>query len=272
MINSISKLDFTVIEVQGIDAISYLQGQLTSDIKAMQIGGHNFTAHCDHKGKMIAFYHIYIYQENCFWLICENSTAQNALNHLKKYAIFSKVTIEFKDIAVLGVVGDFTKDNFDIFLPLSEKHAFLLNENNFDSENSTFWQLQQILAGIVNFKAEDQGEFLPQALNLQYLENAISFKKGCYIGQEMIAKAQWRGANKNALFAFKTQGKLPEDLPKKLTMQVDENFKETGQVVSIVNFENEIYLQAVISKDLQNENFSFAEFKLEKISLPYVIE
>ena len=47
--------------------------------------------------------------------------------------------------------------------------------------------------------------FIPQALNLQAIDQAISFTKGCYIGQETVARAKYRGANKRAMFVFKAQ-------------------------------------------------------------------
>ena len=56
--------------------------------------------------------------------------------------------------------------------------------------------------------AETQNEFIPQALNLQAIEQAISFTKGCYIGQETVARAKYRGANKRAMYVLSGKQRL----------------------------------------------------------------
>ena len=65
------------------------------------------------------------------------------------------------------------------------------------------WEVADIQAGLPNLSPQTQNEFIPQALNLQAVEQAISFTKGCYIGQETVARAKYRGANKRAMFILK---------------------------------------------------------------------
>ncbi len=73
---------------------------------------------------------------------------------------------------------------------------------NFNGDEK-IWEVADIQAGLPNLSPQTQNEFIPQALNLQAIEQAISFTKGCYIGQETVARAKYRGANKRAMFILK---------------------------------------------------------------------
>ena len=78
------------------------------------------------------------------------------------------------------------------------------------------WEVADIQAGLPNLSPQTQNEFIPQALNLQAIEQAISFTKGCYIGQETVARAKYRGANKRAMFILKRKPSRKRKLAVKL--------------------------------------------------------
>ena len=99
--------------------------------------------------------------------------------------------------------------------------------------------------------AVTQLEFIPQALNLQSVEQAISFHKGCYIGQETVARAKYRGANKRALFIFAAQTESLPDIGSALEMALGDNWRATGSITSAVNFHGVLWLQAVLNTPLE---------------------
>ena len=113
------------------------------------------------------------------------------------------------------------------------------------------WDLLDIQDGVPGLAATTQLEFIPQALNLQSVEQAISFHKGCYIGQETVARAKYRGANKRALFIFAAQTESLPDIGSALEMALGDNWRATGSITSAVNFHGVLWLQAVLNTPLE---------------------
>ena len=72
-----------------------------------------------------------------------------------------------------------------------------------------------------------KNEFIPQALNLQAIEQAISFTKGCYIGQETVARAKYRGANKRGMYVLSGETLLHE-IGSEIEMQLETAWRKTG--------------------------------------------
>ena len=99
--------------------------------------------------------------------------------------------------------------------------------------------------------AETQNEFIPQALNLQAIEQAISFTKGCYIGQETVARAKYRGANKRAMYVLSGETTVIPKIGSEIEMQLETAWRKTGTIVSAVNFDGVLWLQVVMNNDLE---------------------
>ncbi|MCV5397138.1 tRNA-modifying protein YgfZ, partial [Escherichia coli] len=95
--------------------------------------------------------------------------------------------------------------------------------------------------------AANSGQFIPQATNLQAL-GGISFKKGCYTGQEMVARAKFRGANKRALWLLAgSASRLPE-AGEDLELKMGENWRRTGTVLAAVKLEDgQVVVQVVMN-------------------------
>lgn len=96
-------------------------------------------------------------------------------------------------------------------------------------------------------------EFLPQAINLQAL-NAISFSKGCYTGQEMVARAKYRGANKRALFILKGKYLSDPAIGEALALKLNDNWRETGTIINFAKSNDTIWLHAVLNKDINQDD------------------
>ncbi|NNC55480.1 MAG: hypothetical protein HKO07_07150, partial [Pseudomonadales bacterium] len=85
---------FGVVQVEGADSETFLQGQLTIDIAQLHKGDCGFAAHCDAKGRMHANFFIYRQSGTCFWLQMPRSTTAIASQALAKYAVFSKAEVK----------------------------------------------------------------------------------------------------------------------------------------------------------------------------------
>ncbi|MFS1538797.1 MAG: tRNA-modifying protein YgfZ [Candidatus Phlomobacter fragariae] len=277
--------DWSFITATDSDGKKYLQGQLTTDIDALSPQQHIFTAHCDAKGKMWSTLRLFHYKEG-YGYILRTSVATKQLNELKKYAVFSQITLSQQhNIMLLGIAGQGARAALNRHfsqLPDQEKPVihfeqttllhFSLPSERFlivtDSATATEltkhfpqhgdsqqWLALDIAAGFANIDIENSEKFIPQAVNLQALPASISFQKGCYSGQEMVARAKYRGANKRAMFWLTgTANTLPKT-GEAIEWQLGDNWRRTGTILAAVKLTNTtISVQVVMNHDTPKES------------------
>lgn len=271
---------YRLIEISGVDAEKYLQGQLTCDVAKIEVGQQTLTCHCDPKGKMSALFRLYRHAPEQFFAIMPSDLLPEALVQLKKYAVFSKVTFTELDTLIYGTTsGEFLaeiskKTTACTISSEPARHLFWGDVQVETNAEPSAWDLLDIQHGIPLLYKTNQFELIPQATNLQMLEQAISFNKGCYIGQETVARAKYRGANKRAMFTFvgEHQGDLPE-IGGAIEMQLGENWRATGTILVGVVAEGKLWLQVVLNRELEEEvKFRVGETALEIYPLPYEVE
>ncbi|CNE84128.1 putative global regulator [Yersinia nurmii] len=279
----ISLDDWALVTVTGADRVKYLQGQLTADVGALAADQHVLTAHCDAKGKMWSNLRLFHRGEGLAFIERRN-VLENQLAELKKYAVFSKVTFAIpSDSVLLGIAGAQAREALaQIFpdLPTPEKpvvqsgdstllhfttptERFLLVTDapqaanlveklgeNAQLNDSQQWLALEIEAGFPIIDGPNSAQFIPQATNIQALDG-ISFTKGCYTGQEMVARAKYRGANKRALYWLAGQGSSTPEAGDSLEWQLGENWRRTGTVLAAIQLEDgSLSVQAVLNNDL----------------------
>lgn len=271
---------YRLIEIAGADAEKYLQGQLTSDVTKLAIGEHTLTSHCDPKGKMSALFRLYRAQAEQFFAIIRCELLPEALVQLKKYAVFSKVTFTELDTPLFGVanattLADLSENATALVLSCAQKRSIVWGETLTTHGESALWDLADIQDGLPILAKANQFELIPQAANLQAVENAISFTKGCYIGQETVARAKYRGANKRAMFILvgnSEQTECPE-AGQALEMQLGENWRASGTVLAAVHYQQQLWVQIVLNKEIEADTlFRFNDTLLKICELPYALE
>lgn len=273
---------YRLIEVVGIDAEKYLQGQLTCDVAKLAVGEQTLTCHCDPKGKMSALFRLYRATEEQFFLIMQQDLLPEALVQLKKYAVFSKVTFTELDQALFGttsgeIIAKFNENVTACYLDEEPKRAIFWGDIAVETNgDGSLWDLIDIQQGVPLLYKANQFELIPQATNLQLLDKAISFTKGCYIGQETVARAKYRGANKRAMFTFVGNVEGEIELPavaSSIEMQLGENWKSTGTILAVQRYQQQLWLQVVLNKELEPEaNFRVGNVSLALFELPYSLE
>ena len=276
MADIINLTQYRIIEASGSDAEKYLQGQLTCDVSKLEIGQSTITAHCDPKGKVSSIFRLIRLSAEQFYLLIRVDLLPEALEQLKKYAVFSKITFSYVDAQVVGIIGEDANISAQIQLKLDDRHLLINPQSAVDfNADFTIWDLADIQSGYPILTNKMQHEFIPQALNLQCLEQAISFHKGCYIGQETVARAKYRGANKRAMYVLKAQIDGTAEIGAELEMQLENGWRKTGVIVNAVNVNGELWLQAVMNNQLEdNVKFRLPEngTALEIFPLPYSLE
>ncbi|KNC89982.1 tRNA-modifying protein YgfZ [Trabulsiella odontotermitis] len=279
--------DWALATITGADSQKYLQGQVTADVDHMTENQHLLAAHCDGKGKMWSNLRLFRSGDGFAWI--ERRSLRDAqLTELKKYAVFSKVVIAPDDERVLlGVAGFQARAalaNLFSALPDAENpvtqdggttvlwfeqpaERFLLVTDAATAQrvtdalrgeaqlnNSQQWLALDIEAGIPVIDSANSGQFIPQATNLQAL-GGISFKKGCYTGQEMVARAKFRGANKRAMWYLAgTASRVPE-AGEDLELKMGENWRRTGTVLAAVQLDDgRLLVQVVMNNDMEPDS------------------
>lgn len=205
---------FNLIKIEGEDAESFLQGQVTCDMTQVSAGKPQLGAHCNVKGRAQATF-IAAFVEGSYYLILPTDQIEPTLAVLNKFALFSKATLSASsDYLIMGLGGDIsesdytTVENLSTLLPLSNgiligltptaKASPLLSALDATSLNllgDNAWQLHLIKSGIVFIEQSQSEQWIPQEINYELIEG-ISFNKGCYKGQEIIARIHYRGKTK----------------------------------------------------------------------------
>ena len=269
---------YQLIEAHGADAEKYLQGQLTADLIALPSGANTLAAHCDPKGKMNAIFRLLKVDSEQFFLLIKKDLLPSALDALKKYAVFSKISFDLRDWQIVGLIGKKCgKIESRFTLEIDEQRAILLNESalsiNFNADEK-IWESADIQAGLPNLSAATQNLFIPQALNLQAIEQAVSFTKGCYIGQETVARAKYRGANKRAMFILKGKTHTLPAIGDEIEIRLESNWRKTGCIINAVNLDGLLWLLVVLNNDIDpTQVFRLAqdETALSIQPLPYAL-
>lgn len=290
-----------LIKVVGEQGRSFIHGQVTTDISSLATDQWRWGAHCDPKGKMLASFRTFAIQDALFMLMPKDAIEVD-LPQLQKYAVFSKATLSnaSAEWTLLGVAGEqasqFVNKHFgDIQqeLTLIEKGAILKDAERFilvltpdaaaalvaQSELSVFdasaWQALEIAAGYPNLAASHASQYVPQMCNLQAV-NGISFNKGCYMGQETIARMKYRGGNKRALYILRGHSNLQINLASGLEIAMEDSFRRGGQIIEFVQRGNQVLLTAVLPNDTANDTqLRFADDEQSHLTiqaLPYSLD
>lgn len=198
--------------VKGDDALRFLQGQLTCHVALLNTYDSCLGAHCNHQGRVISLFHLFRDQTG-FCLFMPRNMIALTYAALKKYIVFFKCELHdaSDDYFLYGCWKDtlhqteLAVNQTMIKVPVSETRFFLINHLKpparlkQEQHSQQEWQLANINELLPTIYPETSGHFLPHDLNLVTL-GAVHFDKGCYTGQEIIARMHYRGKIKKRLY------------------------------------------------------------------------
>ena len=188
-----------IIVVEGKDSIDFLQGQISTDVLKQEIEQIGRSAICNLKGRVIASFFCKKISNDQFHLITHQSVVKKLVNTLKKYAVFSKVSIEEGD----EIVSDYIDDE-------AWKSSII---DNLDPE----------------IYSENSEKYTPQELG--YDKNGrIDFQKGCFTGQEIIARMHYRSPG-----IFSIASVEIDDINNSFNEVFTVNDKKIGNILEYVN-------------------------------------
>jgi len=270
--------ELAVLHITGPDARGYLQGQLTQDMNALTHERVLLAACNSPQGRVQGLMWL-VDRSDGMAAVVPTSMRTQLIERLRKYVLRAKVKIEPSqgliagralpegDIAPsVGVHIDQTDSSHLTLAP--SLHLVLASADRMEAPagHAARWRIEQIRAGIPQVYPETYETFVAQMLNLDTL-GAISFEKGCYTGQEIIARAHYRGAVKRRMFRFSAECAPPAPGTRVLS-----EGQHAGEVVDAAAVGDGCELLAVINfaqLDSPLELESAPALRLSRLSLPY---
>lgn len=268
-----------LIQVSGQNSQNFLQGQFTCDVREVTPTQSRLGAYCNAKGRIIAIFCLYQFQ-NQFYLLLPQNILQNTLSQLKKYAVFSKVELtdvsaQWQLLGCSGIQGQMQLEKECANLPQEVDTVVAYSDHlvlrvpgklpRFEiigskqaidklhdalsqylvSADDKDWHLLDMDAGIPRIYPETIEQFTPHMVNLPEL-NGVSFKKGCYVGQEIVARTHYLGKAKRRMHKAYLNAPKPPQPGDPLMNRAQQ---EIGTIVDCALIKDHFYHLLVIVQD-----------------------
>ncbi len=292
-----------VLAVRGADAKSFLQGQITCNLAYVSDERSSLGARCTPKGRMLSSFRVLL-ENDGYLLAMDHDILVEQLAELQKFAVFSKSKLT-DDTALWSRFGLFQGDDalnaLGVNLPSEINSAVHHNQmiairvseeltelwvaadegpclrkrllNLLPEAPLNTWLLGQIRSGIGHVTPTNREQFIPQMLNLPALD-AVSFKKGCYTGQEIVARMQYLGKLKRHMYRFQL---ATSDIPEIGTSLLSPvHSSRVGEVVSVAHSDYGVELLATALDDAVGDGRIYLEGNekvlLEQLDVPYLLD
>ena len=214
--------EWQIVEAIGVDAAAFLQAQLMNDVRALASGRWQWNGWLNPKGRVIALFALVALDEQRFWLVAPDFPVTDLVGRLQRFVFRSKVTLHVRDDC--DVFGNFAQsehardsaihlasgsDPIDVELDcgasggartlrIASQGAHADASPTESGANAFRWTAFDLAHGLSHLPTEQSEQWTPQMLSLDRL-NAYSLKKGCYPGQEIVARTHYLGQAKRGL-------------------------------------------------------------------------
>jgi len=254
-----------LISVDGQDATDFLQGQLTNDVRDVSLQHSQLSAYCTHKGRMIANFRLFKRDESYF-LRLPQALLEPILKRISMFILMANVIMKDSTDALVkmgvsgpkaheqlaDIIADLPQETDDATqtegytvikcagnLPRYEIYGELDAmkklwghlDVNAAPAGAGAWESLDILAGIPTITPETSEAFVPQMTNMQVI-NGVNFQKGCYTGQEVVARMQYLGKVKRRMFLVQIATNDAVNAGDKLFSKDSKSGQGTGQIVN----------------------------------------
>lgn len=222
-----------VIRATGEDAVKFLHGQLTQDLALLPVGQARLAALCSPKGRMLASFVLVKHSQEEVWLVCSRDLLAPTLKRLSMFVMRAKARLvdASTELRVYGLLG-----SAQIAHPagasaapwsavaVESAHAVQLYPAGDTGRqlwvgpaelappqgtpvSAQDWAWSEVASGVATVSAPLVELFVPQMLNYESI-GGVSFKKGCYPGQEVVARSQFRGTLKRRTYLARSSAPL----------------------------------------------------------------
>ncbi|WP_236585485.1 folate-binding protein [Dyella sp. EPa41] len=183
------------LSIEGADALAFAQAQFSSNVQALAVGQWQFSAWLDAQGRVLALFHLARVADDALLVLLRGGDAASMAQSLQRFVFRAKVRLTAHAPRRLG-----TGPATDTYAVAREGDAYRIGCGGHSlvvgaERDDDAWQLPQVVAGWPWLPDNVLGTLLPPALSLERLR-AVSFDKGCYPGQEIVARLHYRGGHK----------------------------------------------------------------------------
>lgn len=256
-----------LIRVSGADALGFLQGQVTNDVRQVSVTHSQLAGYCNPKGRLLASFRIFRIDE-ALYLQLPRTQLDLVLKRLRMYVLRAQVALTdvTDDFTVIGLSGESAGDLLMAALPDLSSPPADFNDQIQSGEltlirqagtlprflilgpwpaltalwdrlavqatplDASYWTLLDIRAGLPTIQPETREAFVPQMVNLQRVDG-VSFTKGCYTGQEIVARMQYLGKLKRRLYIGEVTLDRPPAPGEELFSPISESAQTAGTIV-----------------------------------------
>jgi len=232
----------SLLNLSGGDAQSFLQGQFSNNIDALEGGAVQLNAYCQHQGKIIALIWV-MKKADEFYLSFASDLVEIVTKRLTMFKMMSDVTITdvSNEVIQLGVIDE----EFDGAFKLNDQQSVaLVDKHEFDLSDESNWDKSCIENGVPEVYLDTSEQFVPQLLNLDINEVGVSFTKGCYPGQEVVARLHYLGKSKRRMRVFTCDADV--NIGDELVVAGSKSAKASGIVVRCVKLDSKSLCLATV--------------------------
>jgi hypothetical protein len=221
-----------LIAFQGDDTITFLQGQLTNDARQLAHHQAQFSGFCSPKGRLLGSFLLWQQADSTYlqlaaelqpilqkrlsmFILRAKVKARDACGEVVRIGVAGHRAAEIVN-AVMSCLPDadmktaeaganlvirFNAERYQIIAPVADRENLLaqLSQQYAVSVDAAYWQWLEIRAGVPTITLATQEQFVPQMVNFD-LTNSVNFQKGCYTGQEIVARTQYLGKLKRRMY------------------------------------------------------------------------
>lgn len=250
-----------LIAVSGSETQTFLQGQFTNDIKQASHTTAQFTGYCTAKGRLLALFYAFSMNE-VIYLQCPRAMVPDLVKRLRMFVLRSKVAVEdvSDQFVLLGLAGAQLAANIaelhaephhlsqhtlgtlirlpdsgsqqraQLIISTQPEIAWSMLSGQFNIGSTSQWESLEVQAGIPQIYPATKEQFVPQMINLDALDG-INFKKGCYTGQEIVARTHYLGKVKRRALLAQLPATTTPPLPGDTLLDAQQ--QEAGQLVRV---------------------------------------
>jgi folate-binding protein YgfZ len=248
----------SLLRVSGADAEAFLQGQLSNDISKLDALSLQLSAYCQHQGKILALFWV-TKNEDSFLLSFPSDLLEVIKPRLQMFVIMSDVVIE--DVTKEHIqVGSIDEPNQEA-LAINDKLSLIITDkkdlNQFNLGPIEDWGMACVESALPEIFLMTSEKLVPQMLNLDIDEFGVNFSKGCYPGQEVVARLHYLGSAKRRLFAFESSSEvnIGDSLycpSSKSAKARGARYKSSGIVIFRIKYNSHFYCLATLEVELKD--------------------
>lgn len=230
--------------IEGPDAIAFAHSQFTSQVSALPNGQWQFSSWLDAQGRVRALFHLARLDEERLWLLLRGGDAASFAEALRRFVFRSRVRLSVANTSTLGssaaLAMHIVEEDGDVIRLGCGSHSLQFGTDVVDDGT---WRHAQLRAGWPWLPADALNEFLPPALSLHRL-GGVALDKGCYPGQEIVARLHYRGGNKRHLHRVELSQAVAEG------SMLRRDDREFVRLLNVISNAERIEALAVISDDV----------------------